>query len=91
MKTAGPSLSVSYRHGRVFAAYYHLPRESADASAYSRPMDPGLVVDFDSEERPIGIEILDPENLTVEAFNGVLDELGIPRVREADLAPLHAA
>ena len=41
--------------------------------------------------RPIGIEIADPERVSVVVLNRVLRELGAEPVRRADLRPLLAA
>lgn len=84
-------LEVTFRHGRPIAAYYYLPRRTRDKSYRTRRVEPGLVIDFARTGKPIGIEILAPDNLTLVAFNRVLRELGFPPVKRADLAPLVAA
>lgn len=84
-------LQVTFRGGRPFAAYYYLPRGAHDASARTERAEPGLVIDFAADDRPIGIEITAPARLTVEAFNRVLARLGFPAVEADELAPLHAA
>jgi hypothetical protein len=73
------------------AAYYHLPRPAGQKSHHARRIEPGFVVDFDEHDRPIGVEITAPTNLTLEAFNAVLAELGVDGVGDAELAPLRAA
>lgn len=50
-----------------------------------------LVIDFDRDGKPIGIEIVVPDQLTLPAFNRVLRQLGFPPLKRADLAPLAAA
>lgn len=84
-------LEVTFRHGRALAAYYYLPRQSTDKSSRTKRVEPGLVVDFTCDGRPIGIEILAPEKLTLTAFNHVLRELGFPPLKRTDFAPLKAA
>ena len=84
-------LEVTYREGRPFAAYYHLPRMADDTSAKSRGAESGMVIDYASDGRAIGIEITEPALLTLEDLNRVLHELGLPEATDADLAPLHAA
>ena len=54
-------------------------------------MRPCLVIDFTQDGRPIRIEILAPERLSLTAFNRVLRDLGFPPLTRADLAPLKAA
>jgi len=84
-------LEVTFRHGRALAGYYYLPRRSTDKSSRTKRIEPGLVIDFTRAGKPIGIEILAPEKLTLTAFNRVLRELGFPPLKRADLAPLKAA
>ena len=84
-------LEVTFRHGRPLAAYYYLPRCPKDKSCRTRRVEPGLVIDFTRDGKPIGIEIVAPDKLTLTAFNRVLRELGFPRLKRADLAPLIAA
>lgn len=84
-------LEVTFRHGRPWAAYYYLPRRSKDKSHRTKRIEPGLVVDFRRDGKPIGIEILAPDKLTLTAFNRVLRDLGLPTLKRADLAPLKAA
>jgi hypothetical protein len=84
-------LEVTFRHGRPLAAYYYLPRRPKDKSHQTRRIEPGLVIDFAHDGRPIGIEIVAPDKLTLTAFNRVLRELGFPPLKRADLAPLKAA
>jgi hypothetical protein len=54
-------------------------------------VEPGLVIDFRRDGKPIGIEILAPEKLTLGVFNRVLRDLGVPALKRADLAPLRPA
>jgi uncharacterized protein YuzE len=73
------------------AAYYYLPRRPKDKSYRTRRVEPGLVIDFARDGKPIGIEILAPDKLTLAVFNRVLRELGFRPLKRADLAPLKAA
>jgi len=73
------------------AAYYYLPRRPKDKSHRTIRVEPGLVIDFARDGRPIGIEIVAPDKLTLAAFNRVLRELGFRVLKRADLAPLIAA
>jgi len=84
-------LEVTFRHGRPLAAYYYLPRRPKDKSHRTKRIEPGLVIDFARDGRPIGIEIVVPDKLTLSAFNRVLRELGFPPLKRGDLAPLKAA
>ena len=73
------------------AAYYYFPRSAKDRSHRTQRIEPGLVIDFRRDGKPIGIEIPAPEKLTLAAFNRVLRDLGLPSLKRADLAPLRAA
>jgi uncharacterized protein YuzE len=84
-------LEVTFRHGRPMAAYYYLPRRPKDKSYRTRRVEPGLVIDFARDGKPIGIEILAPDKLTLAVFNRVLRDLGFRPLKRADLAPLAAA
>ena len=86
-----PYLEVTFRGGRPIAAYLYLPRRTGDRSHRTSRLEPGLVVDFNRQGAPIGIEITAPASLTVAALNKVLRALGQPVVTRADLAPLRAA
>ena len=84
-------LEVTFRHGRVLAAYYYLPRRPNDRSHRTKRIEPGMVIDFRRDGKPIGIEILAPGKLTLTMFNRVLRDLGLSPLKRADLAPLRAA
>ena len=91
MSTA-PYLEVTYRKGRVFAAYLYLPRRPGDVSARTTAPEPGFVVDFSADGRAIGIEITHPEPGTLLAsLNRVMLTLRMPPVAQADVRPLLAA
>jgi hypothetical protein len=84
-------LEVTFRHGRPLAGYFYLPRRPEDKSRRTKRVEPGLVIDFAGDGKPIGIEILAPAELTLTAFNRVLRDIGFPPLKRADLAPLAAA
>ena len=84
-------LEVTYRHGRVFAAYLYLPREAGEKSVRTSRAAPGMVIDYNRHGRPIGIEITAPAKVTAAVVNRVLTSLGLPPLEAADLEPLRAA
>ena len=86
-----PYLEVTFRHGRPLAAYLYLPRAQGQKSYRTQELAPGLLVDYARGGTPIGIEITDPDHVTLVRLNKVLDELGQPKLKRADLAPLRAA
>jgi len=84
-------LEVTYRQGKAVAAYYYLPRLAGQRSVRTRRVEPGLLIDFAKDGRPIGVEITAPSVLSVTAFNRVLRELGVAPVKREEMAPLIAA
>lgn len=84
-------LEVTYGKGRPVAAYYYLPRQSGDTSVRTERVDGGLLVDYSSDGRSIGIEISSPAHIDLRGLNQVLKRLGQEPVRREDLGPLVAA
>lgn len=84
-------LEVTYRHGRALAAYLYLPRQQGDLSVKTRKAGPGLLVDYAAGDRPIGVEITSPTQVSVRTLNAVLTDLGLAPLAAADLAPVCAA
>lgn len=84
-------LEVTYRKGRALAAYYYLPRHDSEQSVRTERADGGLLVDFASDGRAIGVELVSPSQVDLQALNNVLVGLGQEPVRPEDLAPLVAA
>jgi uncharacterized protein YuzE len=72
-------------------AYLYLPRKKKEKSDHCREVEPDMVLDINKEGRLIGIELLAPELVTLEAVNSVLEEYGLEPLKESDLAPLLAA
>jgi uncharacterized protein YuzE len=87
----GVYLEVTYRNGQPWVAYLYLPRNRQEKSDRCREVEPDMVLDINEEGRLIGIELLAPELVTLEAVNGVLEEYGLEPLKESDLAPLVAA
>ena len=77
--------------GDDFVAYFYLARRPGQSVARTERVEPGLVVDFDEQDKPLGIEITAPSQLTLETFNRLLKRLGQDPVQEADFSPLKAA
>ena len=86
-----PYLEVTFRRGKALAAYLYLPRVAGDTASRSEPIDDLLVVDRAADGRPIGIEIIDPAEVSLERMNSVLRQLQQPELSPSDLAPLRAA
>jgi len=86
-----PYLEVTFRRGRVIAAYYYLPRKPGERSYRTSRLEPGLVVDYGRAGRAIGIEITAPGKVSLAAVNRVLRKLGFSALKRSELAPLLAA
>ena len=86
------SLQVTYRKGRVFAAYLHLSHHTGEKSARTVASSDGLlVVDYGADGRAIGVEITAPLAVSLERLNKLLAELGETPLSERDYLPLRAA
>lgn len=85
------SLQVTYRKGRPSAAYIWLDHRPGTKSTRSVEWKPDLIVDFAADDRPIGVEVVDPENVTTADIFAVFDGLGLARPDAADLVPLASA
>lgn len=86
-----PYLEITYRRGKPFAAYLYLPRRAGECVARSKAVNELFVIDRAADERPIGVEIVEPSGVTAEMLNDLLTTLDQPRLPSADLAPLQAA
>ncbi len=86
-----PSLEVTFRQGRAFAAYLYLPRASGDKSHRVEAMDAGFLVDYTADGTPIGIEITAPDRVSTADINRVLTALHVPVLADEDIAPLRVA
>lgn len=84
-------LEVTFHNGRPIAAYLYLPREIGEKSYRTSKAEPGMVVDFGQSGNPIGIEITAPTKITAADLNDVLSKLGLPPMKDSELAPLQAA
>ncbi len=84
-------LEVTYLEGRPWVAYLYLPRESDDKSDHCRQVEPEMVLDINKNGKLIGIELLAPGLVTLDAINDVLKDYGLEPLKETDLAPLLAA
>ena len=88
---SGIYLKVTFSDGKPLAAYLQLPRQSGDRAVKSKKQEAGLVVDFASDGRPIGVEITSPSLFSVDAMNRVLVSLNLSPLAPGALAPLAAA
>lgn len=86
-----PFLQVTYCDGQPEIAYLRLPRKPGEKCVESERVEPEMVLDFNKDGKLIGIEIVDPQYVTLDAINKVLAEHGHERITEDFLKPLVAA
>jgi hypothetical protein len=90
MKMSRRYLEVTFRNGRPFAAYLYLPRLAGDRATRTVQIGPGMMADFASDGRCIGVELLDPATVTAEALNVALRSHLTDAIRTDELRPLAA-
>ncbi|MBN1342989.1 MAG: DUF2283 domain-containing protein [Phycisphaerae bacterium] len=84
-------LEVTFRDGVPLAAYFYLPRNADDRSVRTEPCGEGLLIDYTSDGRAIGIEITSPASISLEALNRALAVADQQPARPEELGPLAAA
>ncbi len=87
------SLQVTYRKGKVFAAYHHLSHRTGEKSLKTVPSADGLlVVDYYAQDgKPIGVEITAPSAVPLDRLNRLLADLGETPLNEHNYLPVRAA
>ena len=83
-------LELTYRRGELLAGYLYLPHEGDVQAERSEKVADGLVVDYSADGRPIGIEIVSPAIVSVDAICQLLQDLHCEQVSREELAPLQA-
>ena len=86
-----PHLQVTYRRGKAEIAYLYLRRQHGEKVHQSERVEPEMVLDFDEAGALIGIELVDPQCVRIQAINEILEKHGLSPISESDLGPLWAA
>jgi hypothetical protein len=81
-------LEVTFRKGKILAAYLYLPRPAGARSARTETVGLGLVGDFDGQGNLLGLELTAPREVSLPAINAVLRKAGSLELEAAELAPL---
>jgi uncharacterized protein YuzE len=84
-------LEVTFRKGKPLAAYLYLPREPGVKSAKTDDVGSGMLVDYQADGRPVGVEITAPGKVTLDQINAILDRLKLPLLDPQEWTPLKAA
>lgn len=58
---------------------------------HPRPREHGLLLDYDADGVPVGVEIIAPERITVAVVDDLLRKLGLPATVPDELSPLRVA
>ena len=89
MKTV--SLQITYRKGKPFAAYIYLSPSRGQKSARTEAITEELLIDYDADGTPLGIEIISPSYVGIDEIQHCFDHLGLGRLEPTELEPLKAA
>jgi uncharacterized protein YuzE len=81
---------ITYRDGRPRLGYLNLA-DPSEKSEHCRRVSPEMVIDINKDGKLIGIELLAPARVTLEAINDILKEYDMEPLKESDLAPILAA
>lgn len=84
-------LEITFRKGKPLAAYLYLSRKSGTKAVKSKKYEEGIIVDFDGNNSPIGLEITSPIQIHISEINKILELLNISPISEKEFAPLKAA
>jgi hypothetical protein len=85
-----PYLEVTYRQGKLFAAYLYLRRTANEKSASSKRHG-DLIVDYATDGHPIGIEFTRTDVVDLGEVNKLLSNAHEQALVSTDLGPLTAA
>ena len=84
-------LEITFRKGKALAAYIYLSRKPGVKIEHTKKLKSGIVIDFDQNNTPIGIEITTPSHVNVSEINDVLNSLNQSPISEEEFSPLKAA
>jgi hypothetical protein len=85
------SLQLTFIEGRPIAAYLSLPIDERVDVARTTELSRDLIVDFNHDGAPIGVEIISFGGDVPARLNQLLRELGIPPLSPEELRPLQVA
>jgi hypothetical protein len=86
------SLQVTYRKGRLFAAYLHLSHAMGEKSVRTVATPDGLlVIDYNSAGQPVGVEITAPQAVSLERINELLMSIDQQPLADYEFKPVKAA
>jgi hypothetical protein len=81
-------LEITFRKGKILAAYIYLSRSTGCISAFTKKAREGIILDFNRNNEVIGIELTAPSKISITELNQVLDEYHLAPLTTQELAPL---
>ncbi|HEY7090267.1 MAG TPA: DUF2283 domain-containing protein [Tepidisphaeraceae bacterium] len=81
-------LQVTFRGGRLLAAYLSFRNGSKATASRTRREADGILVDYDDAGTPIGIEFIAPSKVSLAKINSLLGSLGQDSASADELWPL---
>jgi uncharacterized protein YuzE len=84
------SLQITYRKDIPFAAYLYLAKPGQKA-VRTETVSEDLLVDYASDDTPLGIEIVSPDLVSIDDILSVTNRLGLGSIEAEELKPLQAA
>jgi hypothetical protein len=84
-------LEVTFRKGKPLAAYLYLAREIGIRSVRTQVIEKGLMIDYATDGKPIGLEITSPRHINFKNINEFMEQHGLSPIAMEEIAPLRAA
>jgi hypothetical protein len=81
-------LEMTFRDGRLMAAYFHLQSRNVTEVARSKRAADGMVVDFAADNTPMGIEFVAPSKVSLGSVNQLLVSIGQSPASADELWPI---
>lgn len=82
-------LEITFRKGQPLAAYLYLTRKKGTQSVKTIKIDEDLIVDYDQNGIPVGLEIVSPATTSIQQIKDALEKLHVEPISEEELTPLN--
>jgi uncharacterized protein YuzE len=84
-------LEITFRKGKALAAYLYLSKKADAQSLITKKIKEGIIIDFNKDNKVIGLEITAPNKITINEINKILNKYHAQTISEQEFAPLKAA
>lgn len=81
-------LEITFRKGKVVAAYLYLTRDTKGASTHTKKEKEEIIIDFNRSGEVIGIEITAPAKVSITEINEILEYYHLSPLTPQEFAPL---